>query len=606
MSFGYLSITTRLADGASPIEGAKIYIAPSSGNGIQNSNSVVSDTFYSYYFTTDSSGNTGFIRIDTPDAALSENPNNTQVPYSVVDVYADAEGFFPVRVRGVQIFSGTQSTLPVVMIPKTADYSGAVNGIMDFTIPQNQLMSVDAHNMKGPGAAQTEPLISRDIYIPETITVHLGTPASDARNVTVPFTEYVKNVASSEIYPTWQEEALKANIYAIISLTLNRIFTEWYPSQGYDFDITSTTSYDQSFVPERNIFENISRLVDENFNTYVTREGYVNPLFTTFCDGRTVSCNGLSQWGSEELAKQGNNALQILRYYYGDDITLTSTDDVRSAESSYPGTPLRLGSEGDDVLKIQGYLTRIQENYPAIPVIPTLDGQFGFSTDAAVRAFQEIFDLFPDGIVGKATWYRISYIYSSVRKLAEVVAEGESDVFSENIPDVTIMTGDNGDYVLLLQKLIDYISVFYPTVPQVSQDSVFGLLTADAVRAFQKTFGLNETGVVTPAVWDAMYRVYIDIINNVTPSLPNQGFPGTDLKRGDSSEAVRLMQTYLNAISRERYPNIPTVSEDGSFGGNTENAVIEFQKSVGLNPTGVIDVTTWERISELYNFGLVR
>ena len=563
MSQGYLSFTTRLANDASPVSGAKIYILPSSAAMSDGYNSSsVSDTYYSYYLITDSSGNTGFLRIDTPNTSITENPNSTAVPYTSVDIYATADGFYPVRVRGVQVFGDTESVLPINLIPISSDFSGTIGGVLDFTIPKNQLLSADGHNMQGPGASQTEPLISEDIYIPETITVHLGTPSSNARNVTVPFNEYIKNVASSEVYPNWSEEALKANIYAIISLTLNRIFTEWYPSQGYNFDITSTTSFDQSFVPERNIYENISRLVDENFNTYVTRQGYVNPLFTTFCDGRTVSCNGLSQWGSEELARKGKDALQILKYYYGDDINLTSTNDIRSAESSYPGTPLRLGSSGNDVLKLQGYLTRIRENYPAIPIIPTLDGQFGFSTDAAVRAFQEIFGLGSDGIAGKSTWYRISYIYSSVRKLAEVIGEGESDVFSQEVPNVTISLGDSGDYVLLLQKLLNYISVFYPTVTSVSEDSIFGQLTANAVRSFQSTFGLGATGVVTPKVWDALYKVYIDIINSVTPSLPNQGFPGYDLKRGSSGEAVRLMQTYLNSISRQRYPNIPEVTED--------------------------------------------
>ncbi|MBO4950726.1 MAG: peptidoglycan-binding protein [Clostridia bacterium] len=447
--------------------------------------------------------------------------------------------------------------------------------------------------------------MAEEIYIPEFITVHLGTPSSNARNVTVPFTEYIKNVASSEVYPTWPEEALRANIAAITSLTLNRFFTEWYRSQGYDFDITSTTSYDQSFVEGRNIFENISRIVDETFNNYVIRDGYINPLFTTFCDGRTVSCDGLSQWGTVSLAENGNNALQILRYYYGDDVNLTSTDDIRSAEISYPGTPLKLGDSGDDVATIQKQLLRIRENYPAIPLIPTIDGIFGSSTDSAVRTFQEIFDLAVDGIVGKSTWYRISYIYSSVAKLAETVGEGVSDIFSEDIPNITISLGDTGNYVLLLQSLIDYISIFYPSVPSVSKDGIFGRSTEDSVKQFQKTFGLTETGIVTPLIWNAMYQVYLNIINSITPSLPNQGFPGTDLRRGDSGENVKLMQTYLNTISR-RYNTIQPVTIDGIFGGDTENAVLEFQRAVRLNPTGVIDVSTWERIVELYNFEQTR
>ena len=598
MSQGYLSIETRLAGDGIPVEGARVYIVSAP---MQGSTSEVSDTYYNYYLKTDSSGNTGFIRFETPDASMSENINNTQVPYSVADVYVLADGFYPTRVKNVQIFADTQSVLPINLIPISGGYTGTTAGIMNFIIPQNQLLSGDSHNMQGPGINQTEALIAEDIYIPESIVVHLGTPSSNARNVTVPFTEYIKNVASSEIYPTWPEEALKANIYAIISLTLNRFFTEWYRSQGYDFDITSTTSYDQSFVAGRNIFENISRIVDDIFNTYVTREGYINPLFTTFCDGRTVNCNGLSQWGTVSLAENGNNALQILRYYYGNDINLTSTSDIRSAKSSYPGTPLSLGSSGEDVLVIQQQLMRIRDNYPAIPLIPTIDGNFGSSTDRAVRTFQEIFDLAVDGVVGKSTWYRISYIYSSVAKLAETVGEGVSDIFSENIPTITISLGDTGNYVLLLQKLINYISVFYPTVPSVSEDSIFGQATQDAVRQFQSTFGMNMTGIVTPIVWNALYQVYINIINSITPNLPNQGFPGTELRRGSSGESVKLMQTYLNVIAR-RYPTIPSVSADGIFGGDTEEAVLAFQRAVRLNPTGVIDVSTWERIVELYNF----
>lgn len=604
MANGYLSIEARIADSGAPIEGARVYIVSSitgSASGAISSSSEVSDTYYNYYLITDSSGNTGFVRFETPSEDISNNVNSTLVPYSVVDVYVDADGYYPARVKHVQIFPGTQSVLPVPLIPNAGNYDGATGGVVIFDIPQNQLLSADTHSMSGPNQNQTQALVAEEIYIPEFITVHLGTPSSSARNVTVPFTDYIKNVASSEIYPTWPEEALRANIIAIISLTLNRFFTEWYRSQGYDFDITSTTRYDQSFVEGRNIFENISRIVDEIFNTYVTREGYINPLFTTFCDGKTVSCNGLSQWGTVDLAGNGNNALQILRYYYGNDINLTTTDDIRSAQSSYPGTPLRLGDSSEDVLTIQRQLMRIRENYPAIPIIPTVDGNFGSSTDQAVRSFQEIFDLDVDGIVGKATWYRISYIYSSVTKLAEVIAEGESDIFSGEVPTVTISLGDTGDFVLLLQKLINYISVFYPSIPSVAEDSVFGQNTANAVRSFQQSFGIPPSGIVTPSLWNALYQVYINIINSVTPSLPNQGFPGRNLGRGSMGEAVRLMQTYLNEISA-RYPDIQPVSVDGMYGPATENAVAALQREIGLAPTGVIDVSTWERIVELYNF----
>ena len=202
--------------------------------------------------------------------------------------------------------------------------------------------------------------------------------------------------------------------------------------------------------------------------------------------------------------------------------------------------------------------------------------------------------------MGKSTWYRISYIYSSVSKLAETVGEGVSDIFSSEIPDVTISFGDTGNYVLLLQSLLDYISVFYPSVQNVEKDGVYGRATEDSVKQFQKTFGISETGVVTPLMWNALYQVYLNIIKSITPTLPEQGFPG-NLKRGDSGESVRLIQSYLNAISRI-YPEIPPVTEDGIFGGDTENAVVQFQRLARLNPTGIIDVATWERIAELYNF----
>ncbi len=595
MNSGYLSVETRIANSGLPISNSKVYIVKSNSG-----MSEVSASYYTYYLTTDSSGNTGFIRIDTPDIDVGTNINSQAVPYSVVDVYATAEGYYPTRIKNVQIFPATQSVLPITLIPVAQGYSGTEKGTVNIDIPKSNLQGTDTHNMSGPSANQAEALISEQIYIPEFITVHLGTPSSSSPNVTVTFTDYIKNVASSEIYPTWPEEALRANIIAIISLTLNRFFTEWYRSQGYDFDITSTTSYDQSYVDGRNIFENISRLVDEIFNTYVTREGFINPLFTTFCDGKTVSCNGLSQWGSVSLAENGKNALEILKYYYGNDINLRTTDDISIAESSYPGTPLRIGDSGENVLTIQNQLMRIRRSYPAIPIIPTIDGNFGSSTDQAVRTFQEIFDLDVDGVVGKSTWYKISYIYSSVTKLAETLGEGISEISPEDVPTVTISLGDTGEYVLLLQRLLNYISVFYPSVPSVTEDSIFGSATRDAVIQFQRTFGINMTGIVTSAVWDILYRVYIDIINSVTPSLPNQGFPG-DLKRGSRGESVRLMQAYLNVISR-RYPSIPSLSEDGFFGETTENAVLTFQGEVGLPQTGVIDVSTWERIVELYNF----
>ncbi len=230
-------------------------------------------------------------------------------------------------------------------------------------------------------------------FIPENIVVHLGRPNQDAQNVTVPFPEYIKNVASSEIYPTWPENAIRANIYAIITFALNRIYTEWYRSRGYDFDITNSTQYDQAFQYGRDIFENISEIVDEIFNNYVRKQGSVAPYFTQFCNGTTVTCDGLSQWGTVELANQGLTPLEILQYYYGDDIEIVQNAPIRSGIESYPGTPLEVGDAGNEIKTIQVQLNRISNNYPAIPKINPSNGIFGEQTAAAVRTFQGIFNL---------------------------------------------------------------------------------------------------------------------------------------------------------------------------------------------------------------------
>ena len=263
--------------------------------------------------------------------------------------------------------------------------------------------------------------------IPESIRVHLGSPSSNAETVTVPFVDYIKNVASSEIYPTWPENALRANIYAIITFALNRIYTEWYPSRGYDFDITNSTQYDQAYVPNREIFENINDIVNDIFDEYVVRNGSIQPLFTQFCNGTTSTCNGLSQWGTVSLAEQGLTPYEILQRFYGEDIGILTDTPVESVGESYPGEPLRLGDDSNSVKIIQTELNRISDNYPAIPKIRLENGLFGVDTENAVRAFQEIFGLPENGTVDKATWYRIKRYYNGVKRLAELSAEGVTE-----------------------------------------------------------------------------------------------------------------------------------------------------------------------------------
>ena len=285
--------------------------------------------------------------------------------------------------------------------------------------------------------------------IPETITVHLGAPSSDAQNITVPFVDYIKNVASSEIYPTWPESAIRANIYAQISFALNRIYTEFYRSRGYDFDITSTTQNDQFFVKDREYFENISQIVDEMFDSYIRRDGAVEPLFAQYCDGIQTTCSGLSQWGTVTLAENGLVPYEILQNYYGDNINIVSNVPLSEPDASYPGAPLIPGTGSDAVRQIQIRLNRISSNYPAIPKISPVDGYFGQETEDAVREFQRIFNLTSDGIVGKATWYAILRIYNSVKRLSELNSEGISlEEVSRQYPEL-LTIGSEGDGIRL-------------------------------------------------------------------------------------------------------------------------------------------------------------
>ena len=361
-------------------------------------------------------------------------------------------------------------------------------------------------------------------FIPQRITVHLGPPSSNAANVTVSFADYVKNVASSEIYPTWDESALRANILAITSFALNRVYTEFYRSRGYDFDITNSTAYDQFFVNGRSYFENVSRLVDELFNDYLRRPGFVEPLASKFCNGTTVTCEGLSQWGSQNLAQQGFNDVQILRNYYGN-VEIVSNAPIRGITSSYPGTPLRRGSSGPNVVVVQVELNRIAQNYPAIPKIANVDGIYGRRTEASVRRFQEIFDLTPDGIVGPATWYALVRLYTAVTSLSELRSQGQQFYAIDWSYPNGLETGDTGDKVRHLQYMLSVLSAYIRQIPPVEVDGIFGPATRDAVLAAQRYFGLPQTGSVDAATWDEIYDQFSGIEN---ASLRNGGtFPRT-------------------------------------------------------------------------------
>ena len=438
--------------------------------------------------------------------------------------------------------------------------------------------------------------------IPETITVHLGAPGTPAQNVTLPFLDYITNVASSEIYPTWPENAIRANIYAQISFALNRIYTQYYRSRGYDFDITNSTAIDQSFVNGRDIFDNIREIAGEIFDSYVRRRGNVEPLFTAYCDGVEVTCNGLSQWGSVDLANRGLSPYEILTTYYGDDIDIVTNVPVEGLTASVPDFPLRVGSVGDDVRTVQIRLNRIAQNYPAIPKIVQTDGIFVEDTEAAVRAFQEIFNLTPDGVVGRATWFAIQAIYAGVKRLNELDSEGiRLEEITKQFPEV-LREGDSGTGVLSLQYYLSFLAAYYNTIPAVTIDGTFGPATRAAVVDLQSTFGLVPDGIVGEETWETMYRAYLGIVGTVPEEYTVSGaipFPGVVLRQGADSPAVRVLQEYLNRIS-QAYPSIPSVTPTGYFGNQTEASVRAFRAQFGLPASGAVDAIAWTAIADLY------
>ena len=362
-------------------------------------------------------------------------------------------------------------------------------------------------------------------YIPQSITVHLAPAGQEAENVTVSFPDYIKNVASSEIYPTWPEEALRANILAQISFALNRVYTEYYRSRGYDFDITSSPVNDQKFIKGRSTFENVDRLVDELFTSYIRRQGYVEPLSTRFCNGTTSTCDGLSQWGSEALARQGYDAMAILRYYYGDDIELVTSAPVRDVGTSYPGYPLRSGDSGEYVVVLQTMLNRIARNYPAIPRISPVDGIFGSQTERAVREFQRTFNLNVDGIVGQATWYQLVLLYVGVTRLSELTSEGQTFTqVQAPASGVTLQEGSTGLAVSALQFFITVLGQVLYNFPTLAIDGIFGPSTRQAVEDAQRYLGLEATGVVDTETWMALYDAYTSVARTL---LADQNLPLT-------------------------------------------------------------------------------
>lgn len=516
MAIGYLTIQARTAHDAVPLSGVQITVTDNQGNTV-------------YQLTTDESGTAQEVPLETLDQSFSQNAYFTGTPFISYNVLAQAAGFDSLYISEIPIYEGENAVLPLALVPMQEAQRTPVQTEITVGKP-----AVAAHEMRGQEGPVSSPYVLRQVVIPDPITVHLGRPDSSARNVQVSFPDYVKNVASSEIYPTWPETALTANIYAIITFALNRVYTEWYRSRGYNFDITNSTAYDQAFVYGRAIYGSISRIVDKIFNEYVRRSGQNAPYFTSFCNGTTVTCEGLSQWGTVTLANRGLTPLQILRSYYPKDVEIAETVTITGVLSSYPGTPLRAGSTGLDVQTIQTYLKRIRRNYPAIPAITDAAGDFQSSTKAAVTAFQRIFNLTPDGIVGKSTWYKLSSLYTAVTRLAELDSEGSTLGIGTVPPSSVLRQGSSGQDVITLQYLLNVIAEYYPDIPHLDQDGIFGSGTRQAVLAFQRIRRLDPDGIVGARTWNALYETYLGIQQNIPSGSPDSGTIRYVVQAGDS------------------------------------------------------------------------
>lgn len=584
MPTGSLLAAAVLAGGAAPLPGVRVTVLDESG-------------VTAAALLTGSEGRAEAPALPAPDRNLSLDPANTQRPYAVYTLLAEKEGWQPRRLESVQVFDGQQTVARLEFLPAESPVqTAAITAAQTVVIPPHPLWAGGGGSGPAPAAPRAGARVLDEVVIPQRITVHLGRPAESARNVTVSFQEYIANVASSEVYPTWPEQALRANILAQISLALNRIWTEWYPSRGYTFNITGSPAVDQAFTEGRTVYAVMERLTAELFATYVRRAGTAEPYFTEYCDGKLVTCAGMRQWGTVDRANEGLSALQILRYYYGSRVELVTSKNIAAIPESYPGSPLRRGDSGRAVRVLQRQLDRIAKDYPAFGK-PAVTGTFDTATETSVRAFQRYFSLTADGIVGRATWYKVSYIYVSVKELAQLTSEGEelSGQTGEGAwPGVVLREGSEGAEVEVLQFWLSGLAQFEAAQPDVTVDGRFGAATRRAVEVFQQRMGLTVDGVAGRATWEALYAAWLDIQSD----MGGTAYPGTALRQGSRGNSVRLIQFWLR-LSADNYAALAPVAVDGSFGAATRRAVTAFQQRFGLTADGVVGRASWAKLNEV-------
>ena len=575
MATGILRIQAFAARQSSPVEGVTVNIT---GDG------------FTAVRTTDAEGNAADVVITAPDCALSlEAENTTRCPYAVCSLTAAKTGFRPVRIQGIQIFAGQVTLAQPEMIPETEEDRDVPNP--PIVIPPHALFAGNGGSGTAPTAGCVPRVLDR-VIIPKNITVHLGKPAASARNVTVSFRNYIANVASSEVYPTWPEAALRANIHCQISLALNRIYTEWYPSKGYNFNITNSTSYDQYYVHGRTVFDVMVRLTDDIFNTYLRKTGTVNPYYSEYCDGKSVTCPGLKQWGTVTLAKQGRTPLQILKYYYGSNIEIVRTNNIQSIPQSYPGSPLRQGDSGTAVYTLQRQLNRITKDYPFLGKL-TVDGRFGPRMTATVKAFQKQFGLTADGVVGRTTWNKLYEVYNDIanKLLSANLRPGE-------YPGI-LRRGSSGTAVRELQFYLYLLSAYGTGIPAVSIDGSFGAATENAVRAYQRFAGLTVDGIVGRTTWDSLYGK-ASALRSSGPvvTLKRLPYPGKPLTVGSEGSAVLYYNILLQRIAYY-FDRVEPLPLSDRYTDETAASTRSAQALLDLPETGIADAETWTAVEAL-------
>ena len=597
MGKGFLKIQTVTANGAVLVGDASITIT-NEGNQIL------------YELHTDETGNAPEVMLEAPDKLNVENPGS-EPRYYMYNVLVRAPGYTTAVRKGVMIYDTTTSILKTELSPLVIGQEHNVNRMyigghkLDNPVETPQQLQVPQSD---DGFIGIVPKVLPEVTIPNFIRVHLGRRERPSTIVSVPYMDYIKNVASHEIFDAWPEEAIIANVYCIISLTLNRVYTEFYRKQGYNFDITSETYMDQRYVHGGIVGARISAIVDRIFNIHLAIVGHKEPFLALYNDGVTVNIPGrLSQWGSFYDARdRGMTAWQIINKYFSQNLELRTVDRFGGVLESYPGYTLAQGTRGDAVRTMQVFLNRILGRHiPNFNPIIT-NGEFGPQTRNAVMTMQGILGLPQTGVIDRRTWYDISKRYATEKALWEMYSEGQRIGIGTTPPTKLMRPGDTGSLVTELQFLLDFIAMYHSEIPFVAQTSRFDSLTTEGVRAFQRLFGITIDGIVGATTWRKLYDVYWGIMQNaVPPQPPPPGpppgnippFPGVSLRVGSTGQSVRLVQEAINRLA-EVTPGLWRIAEDGIFGNGTRDAVMAFQRIFGLAVDGIVGVNTWRRLME--------